>query len=336
MMTPEEHPVDRAVREHLEREAAKVDALAVLARVRMGQPAVFVLRPYDRRLLLRGAIAGAGATIAACLVLYFVMGGTGPVEPRTLSAAELIQEAKSAHESEKTDRIYDVKADWDATPFQKRFPFRPIAKKAKLWTRGDQFYVEASFADGLPVKWGQERSGRVWILPRPDRVLLYEPDELAEPLARFCEMMSLRLVSTLADLLDKYDLQREPAGPNDPIRIEANLRGNPNNPLPRISRVEIELDPKTKTVQKAVLTRAINGETIGSIEFELVETVTLDEKRYDYRSHAVAKHQVIDGPRPPIGPPPQPLLPRFDPRNDPRAKFREDWLKNWQNRPPKN
>lgn len=327
MMNPaEEHPVDRAVRAHLDREAARVDARAMLARVRPQTP---VVRRSSRRVWLRIAAIGTGSAIAAGLVLHFVMGGAGPVEPKALSAAELIREAKAAHEAEPTDRIYDVKADWDVTPFQKRFPFRPIAKRAKLWTRGDQFYVESTFADGVPVKWGQERGGRVWILPRPDRVLVYEPDDLAEPLARFCEMMSLRLVRTLADMLEQYDLNREAAGPGDPIRIVANLRGTPNSALPRISKVEIELDPRTKVVRKAVLTRTMNGDTLGSIAFDLIETATLDEKRYEYRSHAAAKHQVIDGPRPPLGPP---AFPRFDPKNDPRAKFRDEWLKAWQNR----
>ena len=82
---------------------------------------------------------------------------------------------------------------------------------------------------------------------------------------------------------------------------------------------------------RAITARAMNGETIGSIEFTLLETSSLDEKKYEYRSHASVNHQVIDGPRPPLVPPTQPL-PKFDPRHDPRVKFREDWLKNWQNR----
>lgn len=328
MSAPDEHPVDRAVREHLEREAARVNAPAMLARVRAHARPPVNVRSLTRRAWLRGAVIGTGGAIAAGAALYFVLGGEGPVEPKMLSAAEWIQEAKTAHEVEKTDRIYDVVADWEVTPFQKRFPFRPIAKKAKLWTRGDQFFVESNFADGLPVKWGQEKSGRVWILPRPDRVLVYEPDDLAEPLARFCEMMSLRLVSTLAELLSQFDLTREATGPNEPIRIEAKPRGNPNSPLPRLSKVVIELDPKTKIVRKAVLTRAMNGETIGAIEFTLLETASLDEKKYEYRTHAAVNHQTIDGPRPQL----PPASPRFDPRHDPRVKFRDDWLKTWQNR----
>ncbi len=325
---PDEHPVDRAVREHLEREATTVNARALLARLRANRPVAADVRALTRRAWLRGAALGTGGAIAAGAALYFVLGGTGPVEPKMLGATELIREAKVAHETETLDRCYDVTADWDATPFQRRFPFRPIAKKAKLWTRGDQFFVEATFADGWPVKWGQEKSGRVWILPRPDRVLVYEPDDLAEPLARFCEMMSLRLVSTLADLLETYDLKRETADPGEPIRIAADLRGSPNSPSLRISKVAIELDPKTKIVRKAVLTRSVNGDTLGSIEFTLLETASPDKIQYDYPAHAAAKHLVIDGPRPPLLP-----AQRFDPRHDPRAKFRDDWLKAWQNRP---
>ena len=332
---PDEHPVDRAIREHLERIAGTVDAQTVLARVRTGlaaEPSAHV-RHLTRRAWLRGAALGTGGAVAAGFGLYFFLGGSGPVDPPPLSAKELIQEAKAAHETEKIDRCYDVVADWNLTPFQNRFPFRPIAKKGQLWTRGDQFTMETNFADGVSIKWGREKSGRVWILPRPDRVLLYEPDELNEPLARFCELMSLRLVSTLAELLGGYDLKREPTGPNENIRIEANPRAVANSPLPRLSRVAIELDPKTKIVTKATLERSVNNEPVGTIEFIWKESAALDEKKYDFSSHTAAKFQVIDGPRPPAIPPVQPH-PRFDPKFDPRVRFRDDWLKNWQHRGP--
>ena len=96
MMHPgEEHPVHRAVREHLDREAAKVDGRAMRDRVRAQVPDFVSVPP--RRMWRRGVALGAGAAVAAGFALYYVLGGTGPVEPQVLGAAELIREAKAVH-----------------------------------------------------------------------------------------------------------------------------------------------------------------------------------------------------------------------------------------------
>ena len=220
------------------------------------------------------------------------------------------------------DRCYEIDANWEATALQRRFPFRPIARKAKVWTRGDQFFVQSRFEDGAEWKWGQEQSGRVWIAPNRKRVLIFEADELAEPLARFCDLMSLRLVSTLAELLEKYDLHRLDSGkPGEAIRIDATFRPQPNNPFPRFGRVELELDPITKMVRNAVLHREVMGDSLGSINFKLLEVGSLPSELYEYRGHVDANAERMYAPVPPKGP--QPPI-------DPRAKFREEWLKRWQ------
>jgi hypothetical protein len=320
-------PIERLVRNHLDREAARVDAGAMLNRVRMATPSTLTRRNW-----LRYAGIGLGGAVAAGLGLHFFLGGNpGIVEPTLVSAEELIREATITHELSPADRCYEIDADWKVTPFQRQFPFRPIARKAKVWTRGDRFFVESAFADGAQWVWGQEASGRVWIAPNRKRVLLYEADELAEPLARFSELMSLRLVSTLKEILEKYEMHRLDSGkPGETILIDAKFRPQPNNPFPRFSRVELEIDPTTKVVLKAVLHREAMGDSLGSIRFTLLETGTQPDERFEYRGHVDANAEKMSGPKPPL----TPMPPKFDPRIDPRVRFREEWLRRWQD--PKN
>ena len=76
--------------------------------------------------------------------------------------------------------------------------------------RQDESVRHRSVAGGLVADDGDEQDagGRVWIAPTRKRVLVFEADELAEPLTRFCDLMSLRLASTLGELLEKHELAR--------------------------------------------------------------------------------------------------------------------------------
>jgi hypothetical protein len=312
-MTPTpDHPIDRAVRAHLDTEAAKVDARAVLARVKAAQAPV--TPSTHRRSWLRWAAVG-GAAVAACLLVGLLF--TNP--PREVSAEELIAEAKTAHEGT-ADRCYDVTADWDITPFVKRFQFRPPLRQAQVWTRGDQFVILATGDDGPPLAFGQEPGGRVWFAPTRRHAIVFDPDELNEPLARYCELMSLRLVSTLGELLQKFDLfRKDGGGPGEPIRIEANLRPG-LIPQARFRKVELELDPERKVVRKAVLHRNLNGEPVGTIAFTLAQTAPMADEFYGVEGHVDPGAVIHDGrplPNPPAGP---------------RNKAVGDLLKRWQNR----
>jgi hypothetical protein len=311
-MTPD-HPIDRAVRARHDAEAATVDARAVLARVKAAQAKAV---PSSRRIWLKRAAGGVGIGIAACLVVGLFLTGNTPTPDKHLSAEEWVAEAKAVHEAAPTDRRYDVSADWDLTPFQKRFNFRPPIRHAQVWTRGDQFVVLGAVDDGPPWAFGQEPGGRVWIAPTRRHAIVYDKDELNEPLARYCELMSLRLVSTLGEILEKYDLFRKDGGtPGEPVRIEANLRPGL---LPRMQfrKVELELDPATKVVRAAVLHRYLGGEPMGTLTFTLAETGTKADDFYAVTGHTDPTAVIHDG-RP---------LPQ------PKTKFAADLLRRLQNK----
>lgn len=326
MSADDPHPIDATVRSHLDDEAGKVDAARVLAGVKQRQAAGLNRVRVIRR-VVRWASLGVAA-IAACLLVALFLTGNTAVPPKEASAAELLQEAKIVHESTATDRCYQVSADWDLKPGMPRIP---PTRNATVWTRGDQFVVLSAVEDGPPWAWGQQADGRVWLAPNKMHAIVFDKDELNDPLARFCEMMSLRLATTLGEMLEKYDLFRKDSGqPGEPIRIEATLRPG-LLPGARIRRVELELDPDTRIVRSAVLHRFLNGVPEGKISFTLVETATKPTDFYTLDGHTLPKRVIHDG-KPFVGPPPPVPPPPPLPLN-PRAKFREELLKKWQNRP---
>jgi hypothetical protein len=320
-MTPDD-PLDSAVRSHQAAEAAKVDPTGVLAGVKRRQAADRARAAGVRR-AVRWATLGTAA-IAVCLLVALFLTGNTPVPTKEAAAAtpaELLQEAKAVHEAAPADRCYQVTADWD---LKVGMPRLPASRSARVWTRGDQFVVLSAVEDGPPWAWGQQADGRVWLAPNRMHAVVFDKDEVNDPLARFCELMSLRLVSTLGEVLERYELFRKDGGqPGEPIRIEAKLRPA-LFPAARFRQVELELDPDTKAVRSAVLHRSLNGQPEGKIRFTLLETATQPADFFTLEGHTADGRRVHDGK--PI-PPPKPSLP------DPRAKLREELLKKWQNRP---
>lgn len=316
-------PLDDAVRSHLDAEAGKVDALRVLAGVKQRQSRrTVVLRRTFRWVSL------SAAAVAACLLIGLFLTGNTPAPDKQASAkpsaAELVQEAKAVHETNALDRCYQVQADWDLKPGMPRIP---PTRNATVWTRGDQFVVLSAVEDGPPWAWGQQADGRVWLAPNKLHAIVFDKDELNDPLARFCELMSLRVVTTLGEVLEKYDLFRKDDGePGEPIRIEATLRPG-LFPLARFRQVELELDPDTKAVRSAVLHRYLNGMYEGKMSFTLTETAAKPADFFTLEGHTAPRRIVHDG-KPMLNPPPPPLPP---PPN-PRAKLREELLKKWQQR----
>jgi hypothetical protein len=322
-VTPPDDPLDRAVRRHLDREAATVDAAGMLVRVRAARAV-----PSSRRVWAAGVggfAAGVAVAASVALVLLF---GEGP-QPAPLAAREtpeeFVRQAREAHAAP-TDRCYEVVNEWDPGPLNQAKLVPPV-KRSRLWTRGDQFWIETTAPDGQLVAWGQTKDGKVWVAPTRKRGLVYEPTEVGEPIARYCDLMSLRAVSTLGELLERYDLfWREPARAGEPVRIVGLLRPA-GPPVARFRQVELELDPATKAIRKAVLKRTLNGEVVGTLTFTLAETADLPEESYDVRGHLDPDAVVLDGKFPP-------KLPGMPgpPRPDPRAKARDEFLKRMQER----
>ncbi|MCZ2341995.1 MAG: hypothetical protein LC104_09395 [Bacteroidales bacterium] len=284
-------PLDRAVRAHLDQIAETVDASAMWVRVRAARMAQ--TQPH-RRSRGRVWLVPAGiTTIAAGLLIAFIL-GEGP-EPQPITAAQLVRQARATHAGT-VDRCYEVVAEWDPSAFAHR-KLEKVVRTSQLWTRGDPFWIRSTNSSGQSMAWGQDRQGRVWVAPGPgpERGMIFEPEELGEPLTRYCELMSLRFVQTLGELLEQYDLFRRDTGqPGEPIRIDAALRPSPGRPLPRYSQVELEMDPQTQVVNKAILRREFRGKIVGTLTFTLRETTQLSDDQYTLHGHLAPDAVVLD------------------------------------------
>ena len=315
---PLSDPVERAVRAHLDAEASRVDAARVLARIHAASAPAIPRRPLRRW----ASVATVAAAVAATVVFLVLPVGTPEVVVAQESAETLVRQAQTVHD-DRVDRCYQIVADWDPA-LLKRAKLEPMLRTPRLWTRGDTFWIESTAADGHRVAWGRTTDGSVWVAPNRKRGLIYEASEISEPIARYCDLMSLRPVTTLGELLAHSEMHRRDEGkPGEPIRIEAFNRPTPLNPTPGFRRIELTLDPVTKVMQSARLWRVMNGEVVGTLTFTLVETKQIDPAQYELRGHLDADATILDGK-------PMPKLPAG--RLDPRAMWRDEMLKRLQER----
>jgi hypothetical protein len=312
-MTPDRDPIDDLVRDHLDREAARVDTARVLAGV-LGRVAAV---PSRRAWLRLAAGVGVGAAIAAGVGLFYFGESLPVVEARAATAEELVREARDVHAAP-TDRGYDVTAEWEPALFT-RLNLQPIVRKSRVWTRGDQFWLETTAPDGHVIAWGQDSAGRFWAAPGPKRGLVYDASEVGEPLVKYCNLMSLRLVSTLAEVLEQFEIYRKDSGqPGEAIRIEAKIRPTFLNRNPRFREIALTLDPDTKVIRQAILKRQANGETVATLTFVLADITPQPDDRYTIRGHLDPNAEVLDK--------------KDASRNDRRTGFRDDFLKRMQSR----
>src|SRR5262249_39180667 len=155
------------VREHLLRQEASVDAAGVRDGVRR--------RLAARRRWPR-AVRWAGGLVAAAAVVAFLgwglQSGTAQASPEAL-----VREAPQVHTGS-ADRCYDVQTEWES-PWTRRFPFLAVQRKAKLWTRGDRFFLESE-ANGHRTAWGRDDQGRVWVALGPKVGLIFDSDEVGD------------------------------------------------------------------------------------------------------------------------------------------------------------
>jgi hypothetical protein len=308
-------PVDPLILEALDTEGKGVDAGRMVERVRAAQAAE-VAKSRRRRQLLFGSLVALAASL---LIVFFFIQPAGTGQERQLSAEEVVREAKALHETNGQDRCYRVESKWDAKTAHPKLRWLPIARSGLIWTRGDQFVLQSNVED-QSWAWGQDGTGQVWLAPSRKQAIIFDATELNEPLARSCELMSLRLVSTLGELLEKFQLSRTEE--DGDIVIHAQLKPGQLSGL-AIRKVLLQLDKTTKTIKYAELHRYMNGEEIGRIRFTLVETRELSKNYYTVASHTDANAVILDGK--PLPNPPQ----------DKRTKFRDELLKRLQDRAAK-
>src|SRR5262249_45593884 len=85
----------------------------------------------------------------------------------------------------------------------------PVQRRARLWTRGDRFWME-SLQGNRAWSMGRDELGRIWFASARGAGFRFEANEVPEPLRMACELRSMRIESLLRELLADFDLREEP------------------------------------------------------------------------------------------------------------------------------
>jgi len=267
-------PLDHLVREHLEREAATVDASAMLRRVQKARR--FSLKRWSLRI-------GAGAVAAAAMVFFILWSGS----PNVVEASpeQLVRDALATH-SQIIDRRYTIETEWEPHMGQ-RFPLLALQRNVRLWTRGDRFWIDVQ-GPHQHFAWGRDESGRVWLVPNRFIGLVYEPEELTEPVHIMGDVCSMRVETILNDVLANFDLTRESS-----TIITARPK---NGPRPGGMRfVRMELDAQSKSIRHIEIERMFRGEFAARVVATLQEESHIDDCEYELRGHLAENGKIVDG-----------------------------------------
>lgn len=269
-MSLRDESLDQFVRQHLEREEAKIDAASILAgvRSRIAQPS-----PSLRQRLFRWSAGFVGMAAALWLLLW-------GLPSNTASAESLIIQAREVH-SAPIDRLYRIESQLELN-WLRRHAILEFQRKLQLWTRGDRFYLMTG-SENHQWAWGKDEKGRYWLALNPKVGLIFNPDEI-DDITLTTDIYSMNLESLLGELPEGFDLKREdiPGRPGF-----ARIVATPKHAIPnqRLREASLELNTETKVVHKLTLKRSIRGETLVTIDYSLIETKNLPDTAYQLTGH---------------------------------------------------
>jgi hypothetical protein len=204
------------------------------------------------------------------------------------SGTLVVREARQAH-AMPVDRCYLVEVRRESSMAAEVSPASPQVRLTRLWTRGDRFWVE-SVRPEQRWSWGRDEENRFWIAFGPHTAVRLEASEIPFGLNIYCDLHSLNVENLLSDLLNRFDVSREPADSNvDPstIRIHATARAPApsKSPDPVIRSVDLEIDAETRVARRMVVHRVAQGKPFATVTYTLSETDSLDPDDYLLEGH---------------------------------------------------
>jgi hypothetical protein len=274
-------PLDALVRSHLEVDGRAASPARVVNSVLANlDDRPTASRPRRRMAVLRLAVA------AALLLGLFA------VTPRPVAHAgpgEVVRQSQKVHQLA-VDRCYVVRTE-PSDKLRLRLP----RHEARLWTRGDRFWVEPAFA-GKGV-WGRDEHGRTWVVPSPSAGLRYDADEIPESLARFIEVRAVRLPTLLGEVLRDCDLALEE---NSPPGVRVVLATSRAGTRAGFAGARIEVAEETGVVRRLVLRPRVMGKELAVVTLTLQETCSQPDDHYRAEGHLLPGAPVHDrtDPRP--------------------------------------
>jgi hypothetical protein len=121
-----------------------------------------------------------------------------------------------------------------------------------------------------------------------------EADEVPHWLNIYCDLHSLNVERWLSDVLDRFELSREPSDGNpklSTIRVHAKARVAPRQ-HPGVESADLEIDAETRVVRRMVVRRVWNGQPFATVTYTLIESDELDPNDYRLEGHLESRSEI--------------------------------------------
>lgn len=279
--------IDSLVREHLDREAARIDANPLLERMRGDLAEVEPVRsaeasPEEPRRSVGRRFAWSIAT--ACAVVVAFLSGRY-FSPSTANAASILRSVRTAH-SLGVDRCYRVQFAPDPRFWDGKNKLEGPSESV-LWTRGDRFWSDCTIADHR-LKIGRDEDRTLWVSPSRGQGIRF-PDAsapLPKEVAVICAINAMTVPALVDDVLADFDLRAEEpsADAAAPTRLVWAKR-KPGRTHPLLSAAMLEIDARNDVLVRLVLWMERDGRPNGTVTYTLLDLATQSDDRYRLESH---------------------------------------------------
>ncbi len=290
--------IDALVLRHLEQQAELFDPRPLLARIQsnvaqvdlaiLSEPVVEGLAksnglkttrmPFGRferfassRALRR--FATAAASLAAIVLVAFVLRST-----ERESAAAVVRETQLIH-ALPVDRCYVVEVQDPGYASADRVPVNRIDR---LWTRGDQFFLESTNTEHRWA-WGRDETGAYWTTYGRRTGYKLEPDEVPAWLDTSCDILSMRLETMLDEVLRDFTLTWNHDASLPGLKV-VHASDNRGRRLPWLKEVRLEIDSETKVLRKAIVFRRDKQNQIVTVTYTLAGMEAQPDGSYQLES----------------------------------------------------
>jgi len=308
--SPLDQSLDRLLADHRERAEQRIDASALLQRVRQSreheaaivasirlpQPpssgaaqaeTVHLAQPNTAprrapQAFLPRWLPGAALAAAVLLAALLAVRTSGTA---TANASLALRDLRSVHLGQ-LDRCYRVQYTpdpryWDESN-QLEGPSHSL-----LWTRGDRFWSECTIGE-LQLRIGRQRDGALWLRSSPQRGVEFRsaPADLPQEVALLCAANSLTVPRLVEEVLADFDLRAAaPADQSGAAGLVVWAALKPGRVHPVVSAALLEIDSADHSLTRLVLWMVRNGQPRGTVTYTFLESGRLDESQYELRSH---------------------------------------------------
>jgi hypothetical protein len=287
--SPEIHPVDRLVRTHLNREAERLDASSLLARIRCDLE-------VGRRSTRSAPLSKAGVSRQDCrrafgwpllvamgLVIAFL--GGRYLNTAIASPTALLQGVRAAH-LQNVDRCYFVQFAPDPRYTDPALPLdRPTDNT--LWTRGDRFWCDCQIGDRR-IAVGRDGHGQLWCAPSRRKGILLPGNaaEVSPEIQLLCDINSMRIPTLIEEVLADFELHADPptsSSAGATSLVSARLKPGRKHSL--LSAAVMEIDARSDVLVRLVLWVVRDGRPHGTVTFTWVESAVKGDAQYGLAAH---------------------------------------------------